>query len=81
MDEDRQTYTTQQENFKNVVQVLVWKITNFGRQAALFNGASMGAITWGFSEVRQLNSPVRTVWQLLPGCTRPAPVIMRSFDC
>jgi hypothetical protein len=48
----------QQENFKkNVGQV--WKITNFDRQTALFNGASMEAITWGFSEVQQLNS---TVW-------------------
>jgi hypothetical protein len=28
---------------KKVVQV--WKITKFDRQAALFNGASMGAIT------------------------------------
>jgi hypothetical protein len=28
---------------KKVVQV--WKITNFDRQTALFNGASMGAIT------------------------------------
>jgi hypothetical protein len=40
---------------KKVVQV--W---NFGHQAALFNGASMEAITKGFSEVGQLNSPVRT---------------------
>jgi hypothetical protein len=44
MDQDRQTYTTQQENFKkNVAQV--WKNTNFDRQTALFNGGSMGAIT------------------------------------
>jgi hypothetical protein len=42
--QDRQIYRTQQENFeKKVVQV--WKITNFDRQPALFNGASMGAIT------------------------------------
>ena len=34
----------------NVAQVL--KITIFDRQIALFNGASMGAITYGFSEVR-----------------------------
>ena len=47
------------ENFKNVAQV--WKITNFDRQAALFNGASMRAITYGFSELRQLVSAVRTV--------------------
>jgi hypothetical protein len=37
MDEDHQTCTTKQENLK--------KITNFDRHAALFNGASMGAIT------------------------------------
>jgi hypothetical protein len=44
MDQDRQIYRTQQENFKkNVAQV--WKVTNFDRQAALFNGASMVAIT------------------------------------
>ena len=50
----------QQDNFKkNVAQV--GKITNFGRQSALFNGASMETITYGFSEVRQLNSAVRTV--------------------
>jgi hypothetical protein len=41
---------------KKVAQVL--KITNFYRQPALFDGASMGVITLGFSEVRQLNSPV-----------------------
>jgi hypothetical protein len=35
----------------NVAQV--WKITNFDRQPALFNGASMEAITKGFSEVHQ----------------------------
>jgi hypothetical protein len=27
--------------------VQVWKITIFDRQTALFNGASMGALTWG----------------------------------
>jgi hypothetical protein len=44
MDQDRQIYRTRQENFKkNVAQV--WKITNFDGQPALFNGASMGAIT------------------------------------
>jgi hypothetical protein len=44
MDQEPQIYRTQQENFgKKVVQV--WKITNFDRQTALFNGASMGAIT------------------------------------
>jgi hypothetical protein len=44
MDQDRQTCTTQQEKIKkNVAQV--WKITNFDRQTALFNGASMEAIT------------------------------------
>jgi hypothetical protein len=36
---------------KNVVQV--WKITNYDRQTALFNGASMGAVTLRFSEVRR----------------------------
>jgi len=46
MDQDRQIYRTQQENFKKkVVQVLVWKINIFDRQTALFNGASMGVIT------------------------------------
>ena len=30
---------------KNVAPVLVWKITNFDRQPALFDGASMEAIT------------------------------------
>jgi hypothetical protein len=47
MDQDRQHCTllecTRQENFKNVAQV--WKITIFDRQAALFSGASMEAIT------------------------------------
>jgi hypothetical protein len=39
MDQDRQTYTIQHEKFKkNAVQL--WKITNFDRQTALFNGAS-----------------------------------------
>ena len=36
------------------------KITNFDQQPQLFNGASMEAITLGFSKVRQLNSPVLT---------------------
>ena len=31
-----------------------WKITNFDRQAALFDGDSMEAITYRFSEVRQV---------------------------
>ena len=58
MDQDRQTYATQQENFKkNVVQV--WKVTNFVRHAALFDDASMEAVTYGFSGVRQLNP---TIW-------------------
>jgi hypothetical protein len=36
----------QQENFeKKVAQVIICKITNFDRHRALFNGASMGAIT------------------------------------
>jgi hypothetical protein len=44
MEQNHQTCTTPQENFeKNVGQV--WKITNFDRQAALFNGASMEAVT------------------------------------
>jgi hypothetical protein len=38
---------------KKVVQV--WKITIFDRQTALFNGASMRAITYGFTEVCQKN--------------------------
>jgi hypothetical protein len=42
MEQDRQTWTTPQEN---VGQVDLWEITNFDRQAALFNGASMEAIT------------------------------------
>jgi len=44
MDQDRQIYSMQKENFKKKV-VQVWKITNFDRQPALFNGASMEAIT------------------------------------
>ena len=45
MDQDRQTYTMQQEKFKkNVVQA--WKITDFDCQTALSNGASMWAITY-----------------------------------
>jgi hypothetical protein len=44
----------QQENSKKKNVGHVWKITNFDRQTALFNGASMEAITWGFSEVRQM---------------------------
>ena len=65
MDQDCQAYATQNENFKkNVAQVVVWKITNFDRQPELFNGTSMGAITQRFSEVRQLNSPVRTGWHV-----------------
>jgi hypothetical protein len=44
MDQDRQIYRTQQENFKKT-GVQVWKITIFDRQTALFNGASMGALT------------------------------------
>jgi hypothetical protein len=44
MEQGPQIYTTQQENFKKKV-VQVWKITIFDRHAALFNGASMGAIT------------------------------------
>jgi hypothetical protein len=40
MDQDRQIYRTQQENFKIKV-VQVWKITIFDLQAALINGASM----------------------------------------
>jgi hypothetical protein len=60
MDQDHPTGTIPEEFFnKNVEQVS--KITNFDRQPALFNGASMEAITWGFSEVRQLISPVWTV--------------------
>jgi hypothetical protein len=59
IDQDRQIYTTQQENSKtNVAQVC--KNTIFDRQAALFNGASMEAITQGFSKVRQLIAAVRT---------------------
>ena len=44
MDQNPQTYKMQQENFKKKV-VQVWKITIFDHQTALFNGASMGAIT------------------------------------
>jgi hypothetical protein len=44
MDQYRQIYRTQQENFKKTI-VQVWKITIFDRQTALFNGASMGAVT------------------------------------
>jgi hypothetical protein len=61
MDQEPQIYRTQQENSKKKV-VQVWKIKNFDRQPAVFNGASMGAITYGFSEVRQLNSTFRTAW-------------------
>jgi hypothetical protein len=62
MDQDRQPYTTQQEISKKKKVWQVWEITNFDRQTALFNGASMEAITWRFSEVRLLSSPVRTAW-------------------
>ena len=44
MDQDPQIYRTQREKFKKKV-VQVWKITIFDRHTALFNGASMGAIT------------------------------------
>jgi len=46
MGQNSQPYAIQQENFqkKNCFCGL-WKITNFGRQAALFNDASMEAIT------------------------------------
>jgi hypothetical protein len=47
------------KNQKNIAKVR--NITNFDRQAALFNGASMVAIKYEFSEVCQLNSPARTV--------------------
>jgi hypothetical protein len=53
-----QTNTTQQGNFKKKIAEDS-PITYFDRQAAIFNGASMEAITLGFSEVQQLNSPVR----------------------
>jgi hypothetical protein len=43
MDQDRRIYRTQEENFKKKVMHVL--ITNFDRQPALFNGASMGAIT------------------------------------
>jgi hypothetical protein len=45
MDQDRQTYRTQPENFQKKKVVQVWKITNFDRQTALFNGASTGEIS------------------------------------
>jgi hypothetical protein len=46
MDQDRQTYTTKQENFKTMIVVAqVWKITIFDPQAALVNGAYVEAIT------------------------------------
>ena len=55
-----QTHTLQQEKFKkNCTSV---ENHEFYRQAAFFGGASVQAITDGFSEVRQLNSPVRTAW-------------------
>jgi hypothetical protein len=41
----------------------------------------MEVITYGFFEVRQLNSSVRTARWLLPGYTRQAHVIMPSFEC
>jgi hypothetical protein len=53
MDQDRQPYDTCRiptqcnkkiPTTKNVAQV--WKITIFDRQTALFNGASMEAITY-----------------------------------
>ena len=56
MDPDLKPYGCTQRNKKisnNVAQV--WKITIFDRQTVrqtpLFNGASMEAITYGFSEV------------------------------
>jgi hypothetical protein len=45
MDQDRRIYRTQQEIFQQKKGVQVWKITIFDRRTALFNGASMGAIT------------------------------------
>jgi hypothetical protein len=43
MHQEPHLYRTQQENSKKKV-LQVWKTTNFDRQPALFNGASMGAI-------------------------------------
>jgi hypothetical protein len=54
MDQDRPIHKTQQENFKKKV-VQEWKITIFDCQTKLFNGASMGAVTYVFLEVCQLN--------------------------
>jgi len=63
-EQDRQTCTTPQENFKkNMGQA--WKITNFDRQAALFDGDSMEAITYRFSEVRQVGWHRRRDVQLI----------------
>ena len=45
-------YATRKFQKKIVGQA--WKITNFDRQAALFDGDSMEAITYRFSEVRQV---------------------------
>jgi hypothetical protein len=44
MDQEYQIYRTRQKILKKKV-VQVWKIMIFDRQTALFNGASMGAIT------------------------------------
>jgi hypothetical protein len=44
MDQDRQPYTTQQENFKKKSYAGM-ENHEFDRQAALFNGASMEVIT------------------------------------
>jgi hypothetical protein len=44
--QERQPCTTQQENFKKKLRkTLDWQITNFDRQAAIFNCASMEAVT------------------------------------
>jgi hypothetical protein len=45
IDQEPQIYTTQQENSKKKKLHKYEKISNFDRQTALFNGASMGAIT------------------------------------
>jgi hypothetical protein len=44
MYKDRRIYRTQQENFKKKSRASM-EITIFDSQTALFNGASMGAIT------------------------------------
>ena len=57
-----------------------WKITNFDRQAALFDGDSMEAITYRFFEVRQVGWHRRRDVQLIFAGNRCSqPLILLPF--